>query len=275
MSTFARAWRLVAPPLPADPRYRVLERRDVREAVRIEIPLVVALMLVQMPVVGFGHISIDLLAATTVVVFVALMWGPGRLVQRRPYAAAVVVGILMVILLPVAIVDLPTYSALALGDFAVVVVGAALLVTLNERAHRLWLLLAAIPLIVALAAASISDATRLQGLLVGFASIAVSVAGNSLVQRRRERSWAQVTLLRLQRRELREAVARLKAARATIATLEGVLPICAHCKRIRDADNEWVRVEAYVEQRSAAHFSHGICPDCLAQHYQAFLSAGD
>jgi hypothetical protein len=232
-------------------------------------------MLVQMPVVGFGHISIDLLAATTVVVFVALMWGPGRLVQRRPYAAAVVVGILMVILLPVAIVDLPTYSALALGDFAVVVVGAALLVTLNERAHRLWLLLAAIPLIVALAAASISDATRLQGLLVGFASIAVSVAGNSLVQRRRERSWAQVTLLRLQRRELREAVARLKAARATIATLEGVLPICAHCKRIRDADNEWVRVEAYVEQRSAAHFSHGICPDCLAQHYQVFLSAGD
>jgi hypothetical protein len=275
VNTLARAWRLVAPPLPADPRYRVLERRDVREAVRIEIPLVVALMLVQMPVVGFGHISIDILAATTVVVFVALMWGPGRLVQRRPYAAAVVVGMLMVTLLPVAIVDLPNYSALAMGDFAVVVVGAALLVTLNERAHRLWLLLAAIPLIVALAAASISDATRLQGLLVGFASIAVSVAGNSLVQRRRERSWAQVTLLRLQRRELREAVARLQAARATIATLEGVLPICAHCKRIRDADNQWVRVEAYVEQRSAAHFSHGICPDCLAQHYQAFLSAGD
>jgi hypothetical protein len=159
-----------------------------------------------------------------------------------------------------------------LGDFAVVVVGAALLVTLNERAHRLWLLAAGTALVGALAVASLTDTTRVQCLLVGLSSIAVSVAGNSLVQRRRERSWAQLTLLRLQRRELREAVARLEAARATIATLEGVLPMCAHCKRIRDAGNEWIRVEAYVEQRSRAQFSHGICPDCIAEHYEAFMS---
>jgi len=275
VAALRRAWRFVAPPLPADPRYRVIERRDVREAVRIEIPIVFAMLLVQWPIVGFGQPAIDLLAAITMVAFVLLIWGPGRIVQRRPYIAAMVIGLLMVTLLPLALVVLPSYSILALGDFSVVVVGAALLVTLNERTHRLWLLTAGSALLVALALTSVNDTTRAQCLLIGIASIAVSVAGNSLVQRRRERSWRQVTLLRLQRRRLRESVAHLEAARVTIRTLEGVLPICAHCKRIRDAANQWVRVEAYVEQRSGAHFSHGICPDCIAEHYHGLMSDSD
>jgi len=56
-------------------------------------------------------------------------------------------------------------------------------------------------------------------------------------------------------RELEEALARVKQ-------LQGLLPICSYCKRIRNDRNYWQQVEAYITERSEAIFSHGICPDC-------------
>jgi DNA-binding response OmpR family regulator len=44
--------------------------------------------------------------------------------------------------------------------------------------------------------------------------------------------------------------------------LEGVLPTCMYCKRIRDERNEWVHIEQYISQRTEASFSHGVCPPC-------------
>jgi PAS domain S-box-containing protein len=57
------------------------------------------------------------------------------------------------------------------------------------------------------------------------------------------------------RRELQASVAEVKV-------LQGILPICANCKRIRTEDGRWDAVESYVRERSNAEFSHGICPDC-------------
>lgn len=61
----------------------------------------------------------------------------------------------------------------------------------------------------------------------------------------------------LQTRELRERV----------QTLEGILPICAFCKKIRQSDGTWEQIEAYVSKRSAARFSHGFCESCGREHY--------
>ena len=44
--------------------------------------------------------------------------------------------------------------------------------------------------------------------------------------------------------------------------LEGILPTCMYCKKIRDERNEWVGIEAYISKRSEASFSHGVCPTC-------------
>jgi len=44
--------------------------------------------------------------------------------------------------------------------------------------------------------------------------------------------------------------------------LEGILPTCMYCKKIRDEQNEWVGIEAYISKRSEASFSHGVCPTC-------------
>ena len=50
---------------------------------------------------------------------------------------------------------------------------------------------------------------------------------------------------------------------ATVRQLQGLLPICVHCKKIRDDQNYWHQVETYISARSAAEFTHSICPSCF------------
>jgi sigma-B regulation protein RsbU (phosphoserine phosphatase) len=45
--------------------------------------------------------------------------------------------------------------------------------------------------------------------------------------------------------------------------LEGILPTCMYCKRIRDENDNWVHIEQYITQRTEASFSHGVCPNCF------------
>ena len=61
---------------------------------------------------------------------------------------------------------------------------------------------------------------------------------------------------------------RIRAERSEkqLETLEGILPICAYCKKIRDEHDHWQVLEAYIEDRSEAEFSHGICPECFDKH---------
>lgn len=66
--------------------------------------------------------------------------------------------------------------------------------------------------------------------------------------------------------ELQEAlakrVAELEEALAHIKRLQGILPICMYCHKIRTDKESWERVEKYISEHSDAVFSHGICPDC-------------
>jgi len=61
---------------------------------------------------------------------------------------------------------------------------------------------------------------------------------------------------------LTEHVAELKEALINVKQLGGLLPICSYCKKIRDDQNYWQQVEAYVGKHSDAKFSHSICPQC-------------
>ena len=55
-----------------------------------------------------------------------------------------------------------------------------------------------------------------------------------------------------------------QAALDIIKTLSGLIPICAWCgKKVCDDTDQWISLETYIEARSEAKFSHGICPDCL------------
>jgi DNA-binding response OmpR family regulator len=77
--------------------------------------------------------------------------------------------------------------------------------------------------------------------------------------------------------ERHELHARLRVAERvlglhrTVRQLEGLLPICSYCKRIRDEQESWSQVEEYVSRRTEAQFTHGICPDCYEHHLKPQL----
>jgi DNA-binding response OmpR family regulator len=50
-----------------------------------------------------------------------------------------------------------------------------------------------------------------------------------------------------------------------VKRLEGVLPTCMYCKKIRDENSRWVNIEQYISQRTEASFSHGVCPGCYEE----------
>ena len=52
-----------------------------------------------------------------------------------------------------------------------------------------------------------------------------------------------------------------------INQLEGILPICLYCKKIRDDEDHWHEIEDYICEHSNAEFSHGVCPGCMQKHY--------
>jgi phosphoserine phosphatase RsbU/P len=68
-------------------------------------------------------------------------------------------------------------------------------------------------------------------------------------------------ILRLQA-ELAARVKELELALANVKLLQGLLPICCYCKKIRNDQNYWEQVDTYVADHSEAQFTHGICPDC-------------
>jgi hypothetical protein len=65
--------------------------------------------------------------------------------------------------------------------------------------------------------------------------------------------------------ELEDALKRLKQ-------LQGLLPICSYCKKIRNDRNYWEQVDAYITSHSEAQFSHGVCPDCFEIHLKPQLA---
>jgi CheY-like chemotaxis protein len=65
---------------------------------------------------------------------------------------------------------------------------------------------------------------------------------------------------------LAEKVQELEAALSHVKQLQGLLPICMHCKRVRQ-EEVWHRLETYIEQNTDARLTHSLCGDCLAEHY--------
>ena len=104
--------------------------------------------------------------------------------------------------------------------------------------EMLWLLLNGIPII--------DENGHLSKVIMSFVDI---------TQRKRIEAEREKAII-----ELREALERIK-------TLHGIIPICAHCKKIRDDKGYWHQVEIYVRDHSDAEFSHSLCVECIEELY--------
>jgi PAS domain-containing protein len=102
---------------------------------------------------------------------------------------------------------------------------------------------------------------------LGEAGRHVDVRGEALRGRNGSfRGWLLLLQDVTEREQAREALAarvrELEEALAQVRTLKGLVPICGHCKRIRNDSNFWEQLESYLMEHTDAEFSHGICPDC-------------
>jgi PAS domain S-box-containing protein len=97
---------------------------------------------------------------------------------------------------------------------------------------------------------SISPVRNGAGEIVGASTIARDISDRKRSERERERLAG----------ELQMAVGEVK-------TLSGLLPICAHCKKIRDDKGYWNQIELYLREHSSASFTHSICPECSRTHF--------
>ena len=93
------------------------------------------------------------------------------------------------------------------------------------------------------------------------------VATHLQLKRAKDLISEQNRLLTMKNQELERLNKNLADSLEKIKTLEGIMPICCICKKIRDDEGYWEQIEAYISNRSQAQFSHGICPDCLKKHY--------
>lgn len=71
------------------------------------------------------------------------------------------------------------------------------------------------------------------------------------------------------------AIDKLRDAVQEIRTLRGIIPICAHCKKIRDDHGYWSRIETYIREHSDAEFTHGICPECASRYFDEGKGPGE
>lgn len=77
---------------------------------------------------------------------------------------------------------------------------------------------------------------------------------------------AMVRLIRAERKT-DSYILELEQAMEKIKVLSGIVPICMHCKQIRNDKGYWNRLEEFIENHSEAQFSHSICEPCLEKHY--------
>jgi ABC-type amino acid transport substrate-binding protein len=80
--------------------------------------------------------------------------------------------------------------------------------------------------------------------------------------------------LRREIEERKKAEAELRGAHSEIKALRGILPLCSFCKKVRDDNGDWQQVDVYIRNYSAADVSHGVCPDCVREHYPEIHPSG-
>jgi phosphoserine phosphatase RsbU/P len=74
---------------------------------------------------------------------------------------------------------------------------------------------------------------------------------------------------------LARRVTQLESALARVKQLQGLLPICSYCKKIRNDRNYWQQVDSFIKDHSEAQFTHGICPDCFERIVKPELERRD
>lgn len=85
---------------------------------------------------------------------------------------------------------------------------------------------------------------------------------------------AMVRILNVER-ERDRLICELQEALSQVKQLSGLLPICSHCKKVRDDMGYWNQIDVYIEEHSNVDISHSVCPECAVKYYPDMDLYGD
>ncbi len=97
--------------------------------------------------------------------------------------------------------------------------------------------------------------------------LAIIVIGGLKLEKERVALLASNQSLETEISGHRKTIGRLKEAREDVQTLSGIIPICMHCKEIRDDKGYWNKLEKFISEHSKAEFSHSICEKCMEKYH--------
>jgi len=117
-----------------------------------------------------------------------------------------------------------------------------------------------------------SSRDNLHGLIIGAAllTILIGILLSYVISKLMSEALTKNLQLEKLQNELVERIAELEATLARVNQLEGIIPICASCKKIRDEENSWHTLERFISARSTAEFSHALCPQCVDEQKKIF-----
>ena len=120
--------------------------------------------------------------------------------------------------------------------------------------------------VILLSGVQISSEYQANGLDVGADGYIIKpISNKELVARIQamERIKDAEDALRKKKKEQEGLIAKLQAALTEIKTLQGLIPICSSCKKIRNDEGFWDQLESYLSKHTDAVFTHGLCPECF------------
>jgi DNA-binding response OmpR family regulator len=125
--------------------------------------------------------------------------------------------------------------------------------------------------VILISGVHVSSDSQADGLDVGADGYIIKpIANRELLSRIRSivRIKRAEDALREKEKEQQKLISELQEALSDIRTLEGLIPICASCKKIKDDEGYWNQLETYISKHTDAVFSHGLCPEC-AEKFRA------
>jgi hypothetical protein len=112
------------------------------------------------------------------------------------------------------------------------------------------------------------------GQLLGAVNVLVDITEQKRTEKTIQHLEAELEQRVRDRTLLLEAtILELQQTLTQVRTLHGLIPICTHCKSIRNEAGQWQVLERYLCEHTEAEFSHGICPKCLQEHYKDYFEA--
>ncbi|HJW73930.1 MAG TPA: cache domain-containing protein [Geothrix sp.] len=118
-----------------------------------------------------------------------------------------------------------------------------------------------------------SEARVLSSFMVVF--LILTIVSALLIHGEWRRNEAETSARRLAQELLMRQKEALEATLARTKRLEGIISICMHCKKINNKRDSWEQIEKYISDNSDALFSHGICPECLEEHFPHLKKSGE